>query len=96
LEKEAGKLPVFLFYIDFWYILDMDDPNMDLCCHEEPGDGSGRGDGARSLRVKSLLMLIALALPTLLTILEILTGRVSGWWVEKAAPLLPHIELVHF
>jgi hypothetical protein len=48
------------------------------------------------LRLKSLILLGIFVLPTVLTILEILTGRVSGWWVEKAAPLLPYIELVHF
>ena len=50
----------------------------------------------RELRLKSLILLFVLMLPTFLIILEILTGRVSGWWTEKAAPLLPHIELVHF
>ena len=48
------------------------------------------------LRLKSVILLGVLLLPTILTILEILTGRVSGWWVEKAAPLLPQIKLVHF
>lgn len=48
------------------------------------------------LRLKSVILLGVLLLPTVLTILEIMTGRVSGWWIEKAAPLLPQIKLVYF
>ena len=50
----------------------------------------------RGLRIKSLVLLFIFLLPSLLIILELLTGQVSGWWNKANLPPLPNFKLVYF
>jgi len=50
----------------------------------------------RDLRIKSLILLFIFLLPSLLIILELLTGQVSGWWNKTNLPPLPNFKIVYF
>lgn len=54
-------------------------------------------DPEAGLRMKSLVLLLVFLLPTLLVVVELLTGKISGWFghaVQPTPTILP--TLVHF
>jgi hypothetical protein len=48
------------------------------------------------LRIKALVLLVVFLLPTLLILLELLTGQVSGLWNRTNLPPLPNFKIVYF
>jgi hypothetical protein len=48
----------------------------------------------RGLRYKALLLLLIFLIPTVLVIVELLTGSLSGWWVKTIQPHLPQLDRI--
>ena len=51
---------------------------------------------SQALRIKAFVLLVIFLLPTLLIILELLTGQVSGLWNKTNLPPLPNFKIVYF
>lgn len=47
-----------------------------------------------ALRYKALLLLLIFLIPTLLFIIEVMTGSLSGLWTEKIQPFLPQLKSI--
>ena len=62
--------------------------------NELPEDAPiGRG----SIRLKALLLLLVLLIPTFLIVFEIATGQISLFWEETIKPILPQLgDIVTF
>ena len=48
----------------------------------------------QELRYKALLLLLIFLIPTLLLIIEVMTGSLTGFWVEKIQPYLPQLKSI--
>ena len=48
----------------------------------------------QELRYKALLLLLVFLIPTILLVIEFLTGSVSGWWRETIQPHLPQLDTI--
>ena len=53
-------------------------------------------DNPHALRIKALVLLVVFLLPSLLMLLELLTGQVSGWWNKTNLPPIPNFKIVYF
>lgn len=48
----------------------------------------------QTLRYKALLLLLIFLIPTLLFVIEVMTGSLSGLWTEKIQPFLPQLKSI--
>ena len=48
----------------------------------------------QELRYKALLLLLIFLVPTILITIELVTGSLSGWWVDKIQPHLPQLKSI--
>ncbi len=53
-------------------------------------------ENPHALRIKALVLLVVFLLPSLLMLLELLTGQVSGWWNKTNLPPIPNFKIVYF
>ena len=66
----------------------------------EPGSDEDVHDGipvnGLEIRLKAFLLLMIFLLPSILIVIEFVTGSVSGWWNRSVLPMLPFLKQVHF
>lgn len=48
----------------------------------------------QDLRYKALILLLIFLIPTIVMLYELLTGQITGWWVEAVQPHLPQLDQI--